>query len=89
MAVVLQGFAVVVQVEVSVAQLAVDGTEDLQVLRAYLDGRLEERDTGAVVTHLTQALTFQSQLQTGRLHPTQREREREQITTNIKRELRG
>ena len=68
----LQGFGVVMQVEVRIAQLAVDGAEHLQVLCAHLDGRLEEGDTRSVVAHLTEPLTLQRQLQAGDLHPTAR-----------------
>lgn len=53
MAVVLQGFGVIVQMEVGIAKLAVDSTENLQVLCAHLDRRLEEGDTSTVVAHLT------------------------------------
>lgn len=69
MAVELERFGVVLQVEVGVAQLAVDGAEDLQVLCPYLDGGLKERDTCAVITCLTQTLSLQRKLQTRGLHP--------------------
>lgn len=69
-AVELHGFSVVVQVEVSIAQLTVDGTQHLQVLCANLDGRLKEGDTRPEITGFTEPLTLQRQLQAGRLHPT-------------------
>lgn len=69
MAVELKRFGVVLQVEVGIAQLAVDGAEDLQVLRPYLDGGLKEGDTCSVITRLTQTLSLQRQLQTRGFHP--------------------
>ena len=60
MSMVLQGLVILLQVKVGIAQLAVDGTEDLEVLCSNLDGRLKERHTGTVVTSLTEPLTFQS-----------------------------
>jgi len=66
---VLQGFVVLLKVEVGVAQLAVDGAEDLKVLRSNLDRGLEEGHADAVVAGLTEPLAFQSQVQTRRLHP--------------------
>lgn len=71
-AVELERFGVVLQVEVGVAQLTVDGAEDLQVFRPYLDGGLEEGDACAVIACLTQTLALQRQLQTRRLHPGHR-----------------
>lgn len=71
MAVELERFGVVLQVEVGIAKLAVDSAEDLQVLCPYLDGGLEEGDTCAVITCLTQTLSLQRQLQTRGLHPGQ------------------
>lgn len=38
----LQGLGVVVQVEVGIPQLTVDGTEHLQVLSTHLDGSFKE-----------------------------------------------
>lgn len=70
MAVELHGFSIVVQVEVSIAQLTVDSTQHLQVLCANLDGRLKEGDTRPEITGFTEPLTLQRQLQAGRLHPT-------------------
>lgn len=64
MFVVLQGFAIFFEVKVGIAQLAVDGAKDLEVLCSDLDGRLKERHTGTIVTSLTEPLTFQSQVQT-------------------------
>lgn len=61
---VLQGFVILLQVKVGVAQLAVDGAEDLQVICSDLDGRLEEGDAAAIVVELTEPLTLQSQVQT-------------------------
>lgn len=55
----LQGLGVVMQVEVGIAQLAVDGAEYLQVLCAHLDGRFEKGDPCPVVAHLTEPLTLQ------------------------------
>lgn len=69
MPMVLQGFVVLLQVEVGVPQLAVDGAEDLQVFRPHLDGRLEEGDAGAVLARLAEPLALQRQVQTRRLHP--------------------
>lgn len=66
----LQGLGIVMQVEVGIAQLAVDGTEYLQVLRAHLDGSFKEGDACSVVAHLTEPLALQRQLQAGHLHPT-------------------
>lgn len=57
----LQCLGIVLQVEVSISQLAVDGAEHLQVLRAHLDGRLEEGDTGEIVSQLAEALPLQGQ----------------------------
>lgn len=53
MAVELERFRVVLQVEVGVSQLAVDGAEDLQVLRPDLDSGLEEGDACSVIARLT------------------------------------
>lgn len=61
---VLQGFVILLQVEVGITQLAVDGTKDLQVLGSNLDGRFKERHTGMIVTGLTEPLTLQGQVQT-------------------------
>lgn len=69
-AVELEGFRVVMQVKVSVAQLTVDGTQHLQVLCANLDGSFKEGDARPVVTGFTEALALQRQLQAGHLHPT-------------------
>lgn len=69
MSVVFQGFAVFLEVEVGIAQLAVDGTEGLQVFCSDLDGSLEESCSTFKVPGLAQALSFQSQLQAGGLHP--------------------
>lgn len=60
---VLQGFVVLLQVKVGIAQLAVDGAKNLEVLCSNLDGRLKEGNTGTIVTSLTKPLTFQSQVQ--------------------------
>lgn len=65
----LQGLSVVMQVEVGIAQLAVDGTEHLQVLCAHLDGSFKEGDACSVVAHFTEPLALQRQLQAGHLHP--------------------
>lgn len=70
MAVELEGFNVVVQVKVSIAQLTVDGTQHLQVLCADLDGRFKEGDARSVVTGFTEPLALQRQLQAGHLHST-------------------
>lgn len=70
MSVVFQGFAVFLEVEVGIAQLAVDGTEGLQVFCSDLDGSLEESCSAFKVAGLAQTLSFQSQLQAGGLHPT-------------------
>lgn len=69
-AVELEGFSVVMQVKVSVAQLTVDGTQHLQVLCANLDGSFKEGDACPVVTGFTEPLALQRQLQAGHLHPT-------------------
>lgn len=65
----LQGLSIVMQVEVGIAQLAVDGTEHLQVLCAHLDGSFKEGDACSVVPYLTEPLTLQCQLKAGHLHP--------------------
>ena len=57
------------QVEVSVAQLAVNGAERLQVLGPHLDCSLEEGHTSAAVPRLAQPLPFQGQFQARGLHP--------------------
>ena len=62
---VFQGLAELLQVEVGVAQLAVDGAQGLQVVRARVDRRLKELHTCATVACLTQPLSFQGQLHTG------------------------
>lgn len=67
--VVLQGFAVLLEVEVGVPQLAVDGTERLQVFCAHLDGSLKERCPSFKVPGFAQSLPFQRQLQARGLHP--------------------
>lgn len=67
--VVFQGFSILLEVEVGVAQLAVDGTEGLQVFCAHLDGCLKKRRPAFKVSGLAQTFSFQSQLQAGRLHP--------------------
>lgn len=69
MVVELQSFAVVMQVKVCIAQLTVDGTQNLQVFCANLHGGLEERNAGAVILHLTETLPLQSQVHTGCIHP--------------------
>ena len=66
---VLEGFIILLQVKVGVSQLAVDGAEDLKVLRSNLDGRLKERHAGAIVASLTEPLALQGQVQARRLHP--------------------
>lgn len=58
----LQGLRVVVEVEVGISQLAVDGTEHLQVLCAHLDGSFKEGDPCSVVAHLAEPLSLQCQL---------------------------
>lgn len=67
--VVLQGFAILLEVEVGVAQLAVDGAKRLQFFRAHLDGGLKERCPAFKVPGFAQSLPFQRQLQAGGLHP--------------------
>lgn len=69
-AVELEGFSVVMQVKVSIAQLTVDGTQHLQVLRAHLHGSFKEGDARSVVACFTEPLALQRQLQAGHLHPT-------------------
>lgn len=61
---VFQSFIILLKVKVGISQLAVDGTEDLEVLCSNLDGRLKEGHTRSVVPSLTEPLTFQSQVQT-------------------------
>lgn len=56
----LQGFGVVMQVEIGITQLAVDSAEHLQVLCAHLDGSFKEGDARSVVTNLTEPLSLQS-----------------------------
>lgn len=70
MSVKLQGLGIIMQVEVGIAQLAVDGTEHLQILCAHLNSSFKEGDTCSVVAQLTEPLTLQRQLQAGHLHPT-------------------
>lgn len=64
MAVILQGLGVLLEVEVGVPQLAVDGAEDLKVLRSHLDGRFKQGDAAPVVASLAEPLPLQSQIQT-------------------------
>lgn len=64
MPMVFQSFIILLKVKVGISQLAVDGTEDLEVLCSNLDGRLKEGHTHSVVPGLTEPLTFQSQVQT-------------------------
>lgn len=66
---VFQGFAILLEVEVSIPQLAVDGTEGFQVFCANLDGSLKESRSPFEVPGLAQTFSFQSQLQAGGLHP--------------------
>uniref|UniRef100_M3Z672 Uncharacterized protein n=1 Tax=Mustela putorius furo TaxID=9669 RepID=M3Z672_MUSPF len=70
--VVLQGPGVLLQVEVGVAQLAVDGTQRLQVLRAHLHRRLKERRACLEVPRLAETLPLQGELQARGLHPGRR-----------------
>lgn len=56
MAVILQGLVVLLEVEVGISQLAVDGTEDLKVLSPHLDGRFKQGDAGPVVASLAEPL---------------------------------
>lgn len=56
--VILQSFGVLLEVEVGVAQLAVNGTEGLQIFRSYLNRRLEERCPTFKVSGFAQTLTF-------------------------------
>lgn len=56
--VVLQSFAVLLEVEVSVSQLAVNGTEGLQIFCSYLNRGLEERRPAFKVSSFAQTLTF-------------------------------
>ena len=63
MSVTFEGFLVLSEVEVCVAQLAVDGTQGFQVFRALFDGGLEAVDTGPVLTLLAVVLPLQGQLQ--------------------------
>lgn len=65
---VLQGFGVLLQVEIGIAQLAVDGTESLQVLCPHLHGCFEEGCPSFEVPCLTQTLSFQGQLQARCFH---------------------
>ena len=59
---VLQRPRVLLQVEVGIAQLAVDGTQHLQVLRAHLHGGLKEGHARLEVARLAPPLTLQGQL---------------------------
>lgn len=72
MPVVLQSFGVLLEVKVGIAQLAVDGAQDLEVLRSHLDGRLKEGHAGPIVSRLAQALALQGEVQARRLHPAER-----------------
>lgn len=73
MPMVLQGFVVFLQVKVGVAQLAVDGAEDLEVLCSDLDGRLKEGHASPIVAGLAEALAFQSEVQTRCFHPAEKQ----------------
>ena len=61
---VLQCLLIVLQIEIGIAHLAVDGTQRSQVARTTLDRRLKEIDTFTTVTLLAVTLAFQSQLET-------------------------
>lgn len=69
MSVVFQGFSILLEVKVGVAQLAVDGSEGLQVFCADLDGCLKKCRPAFKVSGLAQTFSFQCQLQAGGLHP--------------------
>lgn len=58
MAVILQGFVVLLQVEVGIPQLAVDGTEDLKVLCSDLDGRFKHGHASSVVASFAEPLAL-------------------------------
>lgn len=58
MAVILQGFVVLLEVEVGISQLAIDGTEDLKVLCSDLDGRFKHGHAGSVVARFAEPLTL-------------------------------
>lgn len=61
--VILHRFNIVTQVEVRVAQLAVDRAQYPQIVRAGLDRRLEERHSGLAVARLAEAFALQCQFQ--------------------------
>lgn len=63
---VLHRFRVVTQVEVGIAELAVDGTECSKVVRAGLDGGLKEGHTRPTVAGFAQPFAFQCQLEAHR-----------------------
>ena len=56
MLVVFEGFAVLRQIEVRVAELTVDGAQCLEIVRTDADGRLKELYPGATVSDLAQSL---------------------------------
>ncbi len=60
---VLQGFAVLLQVEVSVAQLAVNGTEGLEIICSHLNSSFKEYCTIFKISCFTQSFPLQRQLQ--------------------------
>ena len=64
----LEGLAVLLQVEVGVADLTVDGAQSLQLRRTYLYGGLEELDSRATVARLTEAFAFQRHVKARALH---------------------
>lgn len=55
---ILQGFVVLLEVEVGIPQLAIDGTEDLKVLCSDLDGRFKQGHAGSVVARFAEPLTL-------------------------------
>lgn len=69
MVMVFQGLCIFLQVEVGIAQLAVNGAQGAQILRSHLNCCLKEGHSSPAIARLAQALTLQSQLQAGSLHP--------------------
>lgn len=59
---ILQSLVVLLQVEIGITQLAIDGTEDLKILCSDLDGRFKQGHAGTVVAGFAEPLTLESQI---------------------------
>ena len=68
MLVVFEGFAVLRQIEVRVAELTVDGAQCLEIVRTDTDRRLKVLYSGTTVADLAQPLPLQGQLHTRAFH---------------------